>query len=180
MVNELPNKALAKKLNYWAIAISIVVLALVGIMRRPEFRWQTEIDFSFLPGIYSAVNVLVAMVLIYAISAIKKGRVEQHKKAVTTAMVLSGLFLLLYVLYHFTSDSIKYCGVGKIRIVYFVLLITHILLAATSFPFILFTYIRGYTWQTERHKKLARWVFPIWLYVAISGPVVYLMLRPCI
>jgi len=172
-----PNTLLARKLNYWAVAVSIVVLALVVLMR--SYKITTDIDFSFLPAVYSMINVLVAATLLYALYAIKQKQIETHKKAMSTAVVLSGLFLVLYVIYHFTSETISYCGEGSIRTVYFIILITHIILAAAILPFILFTYIRGYTWQVAKHRKMAKWVFPLWLYVAISGPVVYLMLLPC-
>jgi len=174
------NIELANKLNKWAIAITIVVLPLVFLMGMPQFKIKTDIDFGFLPIIYSFINIGVAASLIYALIAIKKKDIERHKKAMTTAMVLSGIFLLLYVVYHFTSEPIRYCKTGWLRVFYFVLLNSHIVLSGISFPFIFFTYIRGFTGQVERHKKLAKWIFPIWLYIAVTGPVLYLMLIPCI
>ena len=95
------------------------------------------------------------------------------------ALSLSAAFLLMYVLYHITTPEVKYCGEGAIRTIYFLLLITHVVLAAVSFPFILFTFVRGYTMQVEKHKAMAKYVFWIWLYVSLTGPIVYLMLRPC-
>ena len=96
----------------------------------------------------------------------------------TLAMISSLLFLLGYVLYHITNADTKFGGVGTIRPIYFFLLITHIVLAAVIFPFILFTYIRAFTGQFIRHKKMARWVYWFWLYVAVTGPVLYLMIKP--
>ena len=93
-------------------------------------------------------------------------------------MVCSALFLLCYVAYHFTTPETKFGGEGSIRIVYFVLLISHIVLAAVSFPLILFTWIFGFTGQVTRHRKFSKITFPMWLYVAITGPACYLMLRP--
>jgi len=180
MENSKPNLELASKLNKIAIAITIVVLPLVVIMGIPKFKIRTDIDFSFLPVIYSFINVGVAIALIYALIAVKRKDIVNHKKAITTAMVLSAIFLLLYVVYHFTSDPIRYCKTGGLRTLYFILLNSHIVLSGLSFPFILFTYIRGYTGQVERHRKMAKWVFPIWLYIAITGPLLYLMLIPCI
>ena len=173
------NTALAKKLNIWATIVSIVVLALVAGMRQIP-RLDLGIDFSFLPAIYSIMNLVAATFLIAGLYFIRQKNIAQHRKMMTIALTSSFLFLLMYVLYHITTPEIKYCGVGTIRSVYFILLITHVVLAAVSFPFILFTFIRGFTMQVEKHKRMARWVYWVWLYVSISGPVVYLMLRPCI
>jgi putative membrane protein len=93
-------------------------------------------------------------------------------------MVCSALFLISYVLYHFTTPETRYGGQGTMRAIYFFFLITHVVLAAVTLPFILLTFTRAYTNQFERHKKMARWVFPLWLYVAVTGPICYLMLRP--
>ncbi len=173
------NTVLAKKLNIWATFISIVVLALVAGMRKIP-RLDLGIDFSFLPAVYSTMNLIAASFLIAALYFIRQKNIAQHRKMILIALSSSFLFLLMYVLYHITTPEIKYCGVGSIRTVYFVLLISHVVLAAISFPFILFTFVRGFTMQVEKHKRMARWVFWVWLYVAISGPLVYLMLRPCI
>lgn len=172
------NLALAKKLNRLAIVVSAAVLLLVAGMRQIP-RLELGIDFSFLPAIYSATNTLAALFLIRGLLFIRRKNIEKHRQSVTIALVLSALFLLMYVLYHITTPETKYCGEGAIRMVYFLLLISHVVLAALSFPFILFTYIRGYTMQVEKHKRMARIVYWVWLYVALSGPVVYLMLRPC-
>jgi putative membrane protein len=88
------------------------------------------------------------------------------------------IFLLSYVVYHITTDPTRFGGTGTIRTVYFILLITHIIAAAVSLPFILFTFIAAWTNQFDKHRKLARWVFPLWLYVAVTGPVCYWMLKP--
>ena len=95
------------------------------------------------------------------------------------AMLFSFFFLLSYVVYHFTTPETRYCKQGMIRTIYFFILISHIILAGLSLPFILLTFSRGISFMTEKHKKMARWVYPVWLYVMITGPVVYLMLRPC-
>lgn len=173
------NTALAKKLNLYATIVSAVVLLLVATMRQIP-RLDLGIDFSFLPAVYSFMNLLAAIFLILGLNYIRQKKVEQHRKMMFVALSMSFLFLLMYVLYHVTTPEIKYCGEGAMRTVYFFLLITHVVLAAVSFPFILFTFIRGYTMQVEKHKKMARWVYWLWLYVSITGPVVYLMLRPCI
>ncbi len=109
---------------------------------------------------------------------IKRGNVSAHKLAINGAMICSLLFLLCYVLYHFTSEETRFGGEGLSKIIYLLLLISHIVLAAASLPFILLTWSYGATNQFDKHRRLAKWVFPVWLYVAISGPVCYLMLRP--
>lgn len=172
-----PNVDLEKKLNRYAWVVSFVVFLLVVMTRR--FKIDTDIDFSFLPPFYSIVNGLSAILLIAALWAIKRGMGDLHRRLINICMVLGALFLLSYVLYHITTEETLYCGVGAIRYVYFFFLITHIILAGVILPFILFTYIRAYTNQFDRHKAMARWVFPFWLYVALTGPIIYLMLMPC-
>jgi putative membrane protein len=172
------NLKLAKKLNNYAVIVSAAVLILVASMRKIHI--DLGIDFSFLPAIYSTTNALAAVFLLRALLFIKQKRIAEHKQMVTIALSLSAAFLLMYVLYHITTPEVKYCGEGSIRTLYFAVLITHVVLAAVSFPFILFTFIRGYTMQVEKHKAMAKYVFWVWLYVSITGPIVYLMLRPCV
>ena len=136
--------------------------------------WST----GFLPPFHAAVNALGALVLVVSLIAIKHGKVRLHRATMVVAMGLSVLFLLSYVAYHLTNDPTRYGGTGPLRTVYFILLITHIIFAAVSLPFILFTFIAGWTNRFAAHRRLARWVFPMWLYVAITGPVCYWMLRP--
>jgi putative membrane protein len=173
------NIKLAKRLNILAGVVTIVVLLLVGMMRRPQFKIATDIDFSFLPPFHATLNALVAVVLLFALYFIKNKNVEAHKKSIYTAMVLSAMFLLSYVVYHFTTEETKYCFEGASRNIYFFFLITHVVLAAVILPFILLTFIRAYTGQIEKHRKMAKWVWPFWFYVAVTGPICYLMLRPC-
>ena len=169
---------LATTLRVWAWVITVAVLFLVGLMRQVKIPLPEGVSFSFLPPIHASLNALTAVVLIFAFRFIKQKKVEQHRKAIYLAFALSVGFLLSYVLYHFTTPETLYGGEGFMRTVYFILLISHIVLAAGIFPFILFTFIRAYTNQIDQHKKMARWVFPFWLYVAITGPICYLMLLP--
>ena len=171
-----PNIELEKRLNTLAYVVSAVVLLLVGAMRR--YKIDLGIDFSFLPPIHASLNALAAVILVFALYFIKNKQVENHRRAIYAAMACSALFLISYVLYHFTTPETRYGGQGVMRTVYFFLLITHVVLAAVILPFILLTFTRAYTNQFERHKKMARWVFPLWLYVAVTGPICYLMLRP--
>ncbi len=173
-----PNPELGKKLDKVAYVLSAIVIALV-ILMRGDYKPDLGFDTSFLPAVNAILNTFCALCLMMAVFFIKRRNIIMHRRMIYGAMVFSALFLLCYVLYHFTNVETKYCGEGTDRIIYFVILITHIILAGLSLPFILMTFIRGYTFQVEKHRKMAKWVYPIWLYVAITGPVVYLMLAPC-
>lgn len=161
-----------------AYILSVVVIFLVVVMRMPE-KNNFGYDFSFLPPVYSTMNAIVAILLILALMAIKKKNITAHKRYIMLAMFFSAVFLVMYVVYHFTTPETKYCGVGNIRYFYFFLLITHIILAGAILPFILMAFNRGYLMVIDKHKKMVKWVFPLWLYVAVTGPVIYLMLKPC-
>ncbi len=165
--------------NRLAWGVSAVVLVLVLLMRR--YKIDTAIDFSWLPMLYSGLNMVTFCLLLagYYFIRVKKN-MTVHRKIMQVAILSSALFLLLYVVYHFTSSETQYCGQGAIRTVYFALLITHVVLAAAILPFILLTYIRAITTQYQRHRRMARWVWPLWLYVSLSGPLVYVMLWPCL
>lgn len=191
-MDQTANLALAKKLNLAAWIATGAVLILVVLMREVKIPIPEGMSFGFLPPIYSALNALTAVALVVALIFIKQKKIELHRKTIYFALACSILFLLLYVAYHFTTPAtlfgdadhngvlsdLEKLEVSNIRPYYLVLLLSHIGLAALSLPFILFTFIRAYTNQFERHRKMARWVFPIWLYVAITGPVCYFMLMP--
>jgi putative membrane protein len=185
-----PDLQLEKKLNVIAYVVSAVVLLLVGLMR--QVKINLGIDFSFLPPIHASLNALCAVILLFALYFIKNKQVDNHRKAIYGALACSALFLVSYVLYHFTTPEIKYgdfnhdgvvspeekTAAGATRTFYLVLLFTHITLAGVILPFILLTFNRAFTGQYARHRKIARWVFPLWLYVAVTGPICYLMLKP--
>ncbi len=171
------NTTLAKQLNRYAAIFSAVVVLFVIFMR--QIPIERNLNLYFLPPFHAFLNTCAMISLIYALIQIKQKNIEGHRKAIYVAMSCSLVFLVSYVVYHLTTPETKYCGEGAIRGVYFFVLATHIFLAATSLPFILFTFIRGYTNQVEKHRKMAKWVYWIWLYVTLTGPVCYLMLRPC-
>jgi putative membrane protein len=157
------------------IIISIAVPLLVAILFGVKIPGY---DLSFLPPIYATINGITAVVLIGAVIAIKNGRRKIHERLMKTCVILSGIFLTLYVLYHMTSDSTAYGGHGSVRYVYYFILITHILLSIGVIPLVLFTYLRAWRGDFIRHRKLAKITFPIWLYVATTGVIVYLMISP--
>lgn len=171
------NPGLYKNLYIISVAFSIVVFLLVGLMRQVKIDLGT--DFSFLPFYNALCNTFVSGFLILALLFIKKGDYLNHKRMIIGAMVFSAVFLISYVLYHFTTPETTYCKEGISRYVYYLLLISHVILAGLSLPFILLTFAMGISYHVPEHKKMARWVFPVWLYVAVTGPLCYLMLKPC-
>lgn len=182
--------ALEARLNKLAWAVSGVVVLLVGVMRRVKF--QAPVDTSVLPPVHATLNAATAAVLVAALVAIKRKAVALHQRLMVTALGTSALFLLSYVAYHLTQRDVLFgdsdhdhvvsaaerAAVGAERPLYLALLATHVVLAAAVLPFVLFTFNRAYTRQFARHRAMARWVFPLWLYVAVTGPACYLMLRP--
>ena len=155
-----------------SILLPLAVAALFGIKIK-------GVDFSFLPPIYASINGLTAVLLVGALIAVKKGNVKLHKNIINLAVGCSLAFLLMYVAYHITSDSTAFGGEGAIKYVYYFILITHIVLSIAVVPFVCFTYLKGWLGDIDKHKKLTRITFPLWLYVAITGVIVYLMISPC-
>ncbi|MDO6761027.1 DUF420 domain-containing protein [Tamlana sp. 2_MG-2023] len=165
-----------KKYNKLIIALSVLIPVVVAVLFGVKIP-NVE-PLSFLPPIYASTNALTALILVFAFIAIQKKNVKLHKQLMTTAMVLSALFLVMYVAYHMTSDSTKFGGEGFVKYIYYFILITHIILSIVVIPFVLITFVRGITNQVERHKRIARITFPLWLYVAVTGVIVYIMISP--
>lgn len=164
-----------KKYNKLIIALSIIIPVAVAIL----FGIKIDLELPvFLPPIYATINAITALILILAVVQIKKGNRQGHEKLIKFAIVLSVLFLVLYVLYHMTSDSTPFGGEGAIKYIYYFILLTHILLSIAVIPFVLITYVRGITNNIEKHKKIAKITFPLWLYVAVTGVIVYVMISP--
>ena len=132
----------------------------------------------FLPPIYASINALTSIILIVAVWAVKTKKLKLHEQLMKTAIVFSIIFLMMYIAYHMTSESTKFGGEGNLKVFYFILLLSHIALSIIVIPFVLITYVRAITNNIELHKKIAKITFPLWLYVAISGVVVYLLIAP--
>ena len=174
-MNTALNPSQEKRYKRIIVGLSVVIPLAVAVL----FKVKIEgVDLGFLPTVYATINGITAGVLIGALVAIKKGNIAVHKRLMTMSLVLSAMFLVMYVLYHMTSDSTPYGGEGTVRYIYYFILVTHILLSIAVVPLVLFTYLRALLGQYDKHKKLARITFPIWLYVAVSGVVVYLMISP--
>ena len=186
--------SLEKKFNLPIIIVSIVIPVAVAILfsfKLKDFGIIVE-PLSFLPPIYASINALTAVLLLSGLISILNKKKELHRKFMTSAIACSVVFLVMYVAYHLTSNSVKFGDVNhdnvvdlkelelvkSVRYVYYFILITHISLSVIIIPFVLFTYVRALSEQFDRHKKLARITFPLWLYVAVTGVIVYLMISP--
>ena len=165
-----------KKYNKLIIALSILIPIVVAVLFGVKIP-NVE-PLSFLPPIYATINGLTALVLVMAVLQIKKGNRANHEKLMKFAIILSVSFLVMYVAYHMTSDSTKFGGEGAVKYLYYAILLTHILLSIIVIPFVLITYVRAITNNIEKHKKIAKITFPLWLYVAVTGVVVYIMISP--
>lgn len=164
-----------KKYNKWIVILSITIPIVVAIL----FSVKIDINLPiFLPPVYATINAVTSIILIIAVWSIKKGNKKLHEKLMKTALTLSAVFLILYVIYHMTSESTKFGGETNLKIFYFIILISHIILSILVIPFVLITFVRGITNQIALHKKIAKITFPLWLYVTISGVLVYILIAP--
>jgi len=164
-----------KKYNKLIVVLSILIPVVVAVLFGVKIDAELPV---FLPPIYASVNAVTALVLILAFMAIRKKNIKLHERLMKFAIILSVVFLVMYVAYHMTSDSTQFEGEGVIKYLYYFILITHILLSIIVIPFVLITYVRAITNNIEKHKKIAKITFPLWLYVAVSGVVVYIMISP--
>jgi putative membrane protein len=174
------EKTLDKKYSTLIIVVSVLIpiaVALLFTVKLKDFGINVT-PLSFLPPIYAGINGLTALVLVAGVLAIKNGKRKLHQRFMTTAIGLSLVFLVMYIAYHMTTDSTKFGGVGLIKYAYFFILITHIILSIIVIPLVLVTYVRALANKFDKHKKIARITFPIWLYVAVTGVVVFLMISP--
>lgn len=165
-----------KRFNRFIAVVSIVIPVVVAVLfgvKLPNVE-----PLSFLPPIYAGINGLTAVLLIVAVVAIKKGNQRVHQRVMTLNILLSVLFLLMYIAYHMTSESTSYGGEGLVRYLYYFILITHIVLSIALIPLVLRTYAKAYLKDYVGHRALAKYTFPIWLYVAVTGVVVYVMISP--
>ena len=176
MSNLAQERKYRKIITALSIIIPIAVAALFLVNLR-DLGFNVE-PLTFLPPIYASINGLTAIVLIAAVIAIKKGNKKLHEQLNTFAIICSLAFLLMYIVYHMTSNSTKFGGEGTIKFVYYFILFTHIVLSIIVIPFVLTTYMRAKLGNFSQHKKIAKITFPLWLYVAVTGVVVYIMISP--
>lgn len=174
------NTLAEKKYNKWIVLLSIAIPAVVALLFGVKLK-TLGFDvkpLTFLPPIYAGINGLTAVLLIAALIAVKNKRIKLHESLMKVAIICSVAFLGMYVAYHMTSEATPYGGSGAMKALYFFILISHIVLSVVVIPFVLLTYVRAITNNIERHKKIAKIAYPIWLYVAVTGVVVYLMISP--
>jgi len=176
------NNLSAVELKYrkWIIVLSIAIPVAVAVLfsvKLKDFGYDVK-PLSFLPPIYATINGITAILLMTAVWAVKNGKLKLHENLMKSAIGCSVAFLVMYVAYHMTADSTPYGGEGAIKYVYFFILLTHILLSIIIIPFVLITYVRALAQSFDKHRKLARITYPMWLYVAITGVIVYLMISP--
>ena len=193
-MNKQDKQTLEKRYRFPIILVSILIPVAVAILfsvRLKDFGIAVE-PLSFLPPIYASINGITATLLVMGVIAIKNGNRKVHQRFMTTAIACSLLFLVMYIGYHITADSTVYgdidhngildatekTNVGGMRYVYLFILISHILLSIIIIPLVLITYVRALANSFDRHKKIAKITFPLWLYVAVTGVVVYLMISP--
>jgi len=163
--------------NIWIWLLSIGIPGLVILLfYGPKLAPHT--DFTFLPRIYASINFITVLVLLFAFRAIKQKKINLHQKMMKTALGLSVIFLVLYVIYHSNAESTKYGGEGVLAYIYYFILISHILLSIIIVPLVLITFSKALRANYESHRKWAKWTWPIWVYVASTGVIVYIMISP--
>ncbi len=180
------------KKAYWLIGIfSVVVFIVVVALGQIKLNIAVDFDVHVFAKINAFINSMVAILLVWALVAVKSRKYAFHKKLMMTAMVLSVLFLVSYIAHHLLAGDTKFgdsnhdgivdvaekLQAGGLRSIYLLLLSTHIFLASVILPFILFTAYRGLVAEWPAHRKLAKYTWPLWLYVAVTGPIVYWMIR---
>ena len=174
------NNSVEQKYNKWIIALSVIIPVAVAVLFKIKLK---DLGFNvsplpILPPIYATINGITAVLLITAVIAIKNGNRKRHELLMKIAIACSLVFLVLYIAYHMTTDSTAFGGSGAIKYIYFFILLSHIVLSIATIPLVLITYVRALAEKFDKHKKIAKITFPIWLYVAVTGVIVYLMISP--
>jgi putative membrane protein len=165
--------------SFWIFnaIVSTAAIGFLGWLLLVREGGGASADLSFMPGVNAGLNATSAALLVLGLGAIRSGRREVHRRLMVSAFAASAVFLVGYVLYHYAHGDTPYQGQGAIRVVYFSVLISHVLLSIVMLPMILTTFYLAARERFAAHKKLARWTLPIWLYVSVTGVVIYFMLR---
>ncbi|GAA4375153.1 DUF420 domain-containing protein [Hymenobacter koreensis] len=161
------------------LALGLIIPVVVAILYYfPQVFRVAGLDVSYLPAVNAVLNSLTAVLLVLGYVFIRQKKVAQHRAMMGSAFLLGAVFLVSYVVYHSQAVTTRFGGEGLIRTVYYFILITHIVLAALTVGLVLFTLYFALTNQFAKHRRIARWTFPIWLYVSVTGVIVYLMISP--
>jgi putative membrane protein len=170
------NKAFVSRsvVKIVAVAIPLAVAVMLGIRVKFDLGPWTKV----LPHINAVINSLTAILLVLGLVAIKQQKREVHRKIMTSAFCLGALFLVSYILYHFTNESAHFGGTGVIKLLYYFLLISHILFSGIVVYFVLMAMYHALNEDFESHKNVVKWAYPIWMYVSVTGVLVYLMISP--
>ena len=167
-----------KKFTVWVWVLSIAIPAVVTVLLYLPTDAQSGLNVRFIPMMNACINSSVSVLLLIGYYFIRQHKIAQHKLCMLSAVVMSAIFLILYVIYHYSVQETRFGGTGFIKVIYLFILLTHIVLAVVIVPLVLFTVFRALTGDFQRHKKVARWTFPLWLYVSVTGVLVYLMIAP--
>ncbi len=158
--------------------LSVLIPIVVAMLFFMPKQGSDSVDVSFLPTLHAILNSMTAIALVVGYYNIRKGNIKLHRAAMATAFGLSAIFLVSYVTYHFLGERTMYGGDGFLKMFYYFVLITHIVLAVVIVPLVLLSMYFALSEQFVRHRRISRWTFPIWLYVAITGVLVYLLISP--
>ena len=172
------DKSKQKSYHPFIIIVSVLLLFAVAVLYFAPKLVLAGVDLSFLPEMNMIINALTFMMLTLGWMAIKNKVITMHKKFMTAAIVLTVVFMLSYILFHLTTELTPYSGEGFLKYLYYFLQLSHILLSVVIVPLVLITYVRAWSLRFDKHKKIARITLPIWLYVCISGVIVYYMNVP--
>ncbi len=167
-----------KRARILILLVSVIVFMAVAILGKVQVPLGPDFDVHIFAKINAVINSIVSVLLISGLIAVRRGNYRLHKKLMLTAMVLSILFLVSYICHHLFAGDTKFGGTGMVRYIYFIILITHIILAAIILPFILFTAYRAMISEWPQHRRLAKITWPVWLYVSLTGVTVYLFISP--
>ena len=167
-----------KRANIFIISVSLIVFLAVIILHELKLKIDVNFDPHIFAKLNAYINGTVSILLVFGLFFVKSKKYFLHKRVMNLSIILSVLFLLSYIAHHLLVESTEFGGEGFIKTVYYFILITHIILAGLSLPFILHTAYRASIAEFRKHKKLARFVYPVWLYVAITGVVVYVLISP--
>lgn len=172
---------LGKQRNYtpWIVALTIIInLVIVLLFFIPKYKGADHLDLTFLPMMNAIFNSFTTIFLLVALYFIKKKNIKMHRRFIFAAFGTTTLFFITYLTYHSLAESTSYGGEGPLRYVYYFVLVSHIILAIPTVFLALLTAARGLNHEVNSHKKIARFTLPIWLYVSITGVLVYLMISP--